>query len=194
MNAPLDRDEHQNIARLKWRRTISRSLFVARKASRKQIALHRRQFARSNQARRSLLRDLRVEPHGHEIVEGLVQLARERGFERSQFGKPGDARRGAGLGEAFLQRERAHAVHDREDAALLQIKRVALGLRGHEIVEKADWSGKRLDRARESRQMHPLAAHRIDQNLLGRPQEIGVASHRLSVVEDRNVHHAGLIR
>src|SRR5271165_6937532 len=35
MSAPLEREPHQNIARLKWRRTISRSRFVTWKASRK---------------------------------------------------------------------------------------------------------------------------------------------------------------
>src|SRR5271154_5134449 len=35
VNAALDREPHQNIARLKWRRTISRSRFVTWKASRR---------------------------------------------------------------------------------------------------------------------------------------------------------------
>ena len=35
VNAPLDREPHQNMARLKWRRTISRSRFVTWKASRR---------------------------------------------------------------------------------------------------------------------------------------------------------------
>ena len=181
VNAPLDREQHQNIARLKWRRTISRSLFATWKASRRTSRSIVDSSPRPHEAGRGLLRDLRVEPHGHEIAERLGQFARELGFERSQFGEPGDARRGAGLGEALLQRQRAHAVHDREDAALLQIEGVAVGLRTDKIVEKADRGRKRVDRARESRQMHPLSAHRLDQILLGRAEQSGVAGHRLGV-------------
>ena len=72
--------------------------------------------------------ELRVEPQRHQVAQGLRQFARQIVAERALFGEPGDARRGAGLGQAALERQRAHAVDDRENAALLEIERVALVL------------------------------------------------------------------
>ena len=62
------------------------------------------------------------------------------------------------------------------------------------LLKKPIGVGKRLDRACETRQLHPLAAQRFDQILLGGMQQLGVAGQRLRVVEDRDVHHAGFIR
>ena len=42
--------------------------------------------------------------------------------------------------------------------------------------------------------MHPLAVHEVDQVLLGRAQQLGVAGHRLGVVEDRDIHGPGFVR
>ena len=134
------------------------------------------------------LRDLRVEPQRHQIVQRLDQFARELGVERADLREPCDARRRARLVQSFFQRQRPHAVHDRKDAALLEIERVALRLRGHEIVEEADRRRKGFDRAGEPRKMHPLAVHEIDQILLGRAQQLSVAGRRLRVVEDCDVH------
>ena len=114
--------------------------------------------------------------------------------ERAHFGEAGDARRGAGLDEAAFERQRAHAVDDRENAALLEIERVAVVLVGDEVVEQADRRREGVDRAGETRQLRALAMHRVDQRLLGASQQLAVARHRLGVVEDRDVHLRGLVR
>ena len=135
------------------------------------------------------LRDLRVEPQRHQVVQRLGQFARELGVE--QRPAPASLAMRAAVPVSCSPFSSASARTPctiGKDAALLEVERVALRLRGDEIVEEADRRRKGVDRAGEARQMHPLAVHEVDQILLGRAQQLGVAGRRLGVVEDRDVH------
>ena len=52
---------------------------------------------------------------------------------------------------------------------------------------------KGVDGAGEAGEMNRLAAHRLDEIALRRAQQFRVARHRLGVVEDGDVHRAGLV-
>ena len=149
---------------------ISRSCLTMLERVAQQVALHAGEFARPDQAAGRRLGELGVEAQRHEKAQRLGQLAREMRRQRAELGQPRDARGGAGFEQAMFDRQRAHAVHDREDAALLQIERVALAFRGDEVVEQADRRREGVGRAGEMREIGALAAHRLDQLQLGSAQ------------------------
>ncbi len=102
----------------------------------------------------------------------------------------GDALHRRRFRQSVFQRQRAHAVHDREDAALLQVE---FAVADDQIVEQADWRLEGLHRLGEARQVDLLGAHRGDQRLLCLRQQVGAAGDGDRIVEDRHVHRRGFV-
>src|SRR5271166_5422265 len=128
-----------------------------------EVALHGRKLARLDEAGRRGFRDLCVKSKRQEVVERLSKLAGELRLEEAELGEPLDTGGRARLVQAFFQRKRPHSMDDREDAALLEVKRIALGLGGDKVVEEADRGGERVDRAGEARQTQALSLHEADE-------------------------------
>src|SRR5271166_2071594 len=91
-----------------------------------QVSLHggklRRAYQRTRWARRG---ELGVEAQRHQEIERLGELQSEVSAERSELHQLLNALGRAGFRQAALQRQAAHAVHDGEDAAFLEVDRVA---------------------------------------------------------------------
>ena len=108
---------------------------------------------------------LRVEPQGHQVIERPRQFACEFRLEHAEFAQLVQALDGVGLLQSAFDGQRAHAMHDGENAALLEIQRVAVAFRGFQRVEQADRRLEGLDGAGETCEEHPLVGGLFDQRL-----------------------------
>src|SRR5262245_60237861 len=86
-----------------------------------------------------------------------------------------DALVGASLYQPVLQSKTANAMHDRKDATLLEVQRVAIAGRCDEISEQPDWCGKAVDRLRKVSEKGLLSADHLDQSGLRSDQQLRVA-------------------
>src|SRR6266702_8072194 len=96
---------------------------------------------------------LAVQPERHEKAQGLRQLTGEVAFQHAQLSEPGDAKIGTRLRDATLERKAAHAMDDREDAAFLEIDRLAVALRRDDVPEESYWCREGVDGAGEMREI-----------------------------------------
>src|SRR5438105_2083363 len=78
------------------------------------------------------------------------QLARHRLVDAPLLDKQAQTLHRADRAHVVLQRQRAHAVHDREGAELLQVERLLVAVRGDEPAPPASGLGELVGRAGEA--------------------------------------------
>ena len=139
----------------------------------------------------AILGEARPEPELHQVLQGFRQILGDIALQRPGGGERLDAGKAVDRLDAALQRECPHAVHDREQAPLLQVDLArVLAVAEQDLVKEPDRGVELQDRPGEMRQEAAGIADAREQVAAQALEHRRIARHGGGVGQRRQIEEA----